>query len=193
MSLLGGQQQIIGDNAVNPPKIDEQATLGLLGTSNSLSYRVHEIEKHFHSIERWFGTDGDGTGSVANNLAQWQLTAGTGGAFGTEVQLLGANDVNATDFGFTPVLFDLHRVNVVDSSVADKNYIVQIWSGTTTFGAATLRTELPYRTGSNVAEVSPISCQMSRIPVAEKVWARVKCETNSATLDIIVGIHAYVG
>ena len=36
-------------------KIDNQATLGLLGTNNSLAYRVHEIEKHFHSPERWLG------------------------------------------------------------------------------------------------------------------------------------------
>ena len=36
-------------------KIDDEAVLGLLGTSNSLAYKVHEIEKHFHSSGSWFG------------------------------------------------------------------------------------------------------------------------------------------
>ena len=88
-------------------KIDDLATNGLSGISNSLSYRVHEIEKHFHSEEHWYGSDGDGTGSTANNLTEWQLTAGTGGAYGTEVQLLGANDISNSDFSFDPVKFDM--------------------------------------------------------------------------------------
>jgi len=35
--------------------IDDAAVKGLLGTNNSLAYKVHEIEKHFHNWERWFG------------------------------------------------------------------------------------------------------------------------------------------
>ncbi len=174
-------------------KIDNKATLGLLGASNSLAYRVHEIEKHFHSEEHWYGNDGDDTGSTANNLTEWQLTAGTSEAYGTEVQLLAANDVSNADFSFTPVKFDMHRVLVTVSSVNDKNYMIQFWGGTGAFGAATLLTEIPYRTGGGAVEVVPVDCQMSRQAVAQKIWARVKCETNSATLSIIVGIHAYVG
>lgn len=174
-------------------KIDDAATLGLLGTSNSAAYRIEEIEKHFHSIERWMGSDGDGTGSTTNNMTDYQLTAGTGGAYGTEVQLLGANDVAVSDFGFTPVKFDLHRLFMTVASATDKYYIIQIWNGATTFGAATLATEVPYMKGSNFGEVLPTECQMGRIAVTDKVWARVKCETNGATIDFTVGIHAYAG
>jgi len=174
-------------------KIDSYATLGLNGVSNSNSYRVHEIEKHFHSIERWFGSDGDGSGSVANNLTEWTMTAGTSQSFGTEVQLLGANDINQTDFGFIPVKFDLHRMLITESSANDVNYIIQFWSGTGTFGESNLITEVPYRTGGNAAEVSPIDMQMSRQNVANKIWSRIKCETNSATLALIVGAHSYIG
>lgn len=174
-------------------KIDSAATDGLAGPSNSLAYRVHEIEKHFHSIERWFGDDTDGTGSTANNLTAYQLTAGTGEAFGTEAQILGANDIAVGDFGFTPVKFDLHRLFVTASSANASSYIIQIWSGTSTFGAATLHSEAPYRKATAAGAITPIDIQMSRIPVAEKVWARVKSETNSATIDLILGVHAYVG
>ncbi len=175
--------------------IDDQATLGLAGTSNSLAYRVHEIEKHFHSIERWYGNDTDGTGSVANNSVEWELAAHAddNDTYGTEVLMLAANDVLDADFGITVVKFDLHRIRVSKSNSNDQNYMIQIWSGTGTFGEATLRTEIPYRSPSNAGEVAPINAQMSRIPVAEKVWGRVKCEIKAKTLEIIVGIHAYAG
>lgn len=179
-----------GDN-----KIDNETTLGLLGTSNSLAYRVHEIEKHFHSEEHWYGTDGDGSGSTANNLSEWTLTAGTSSAYGAAVQLLAANDVSNADFSFTPVKFDLHRLMISVSSANDKNYMIQFWNDDpdATGENVTLITEVPYRTGSNLAEVAPIPLQMSRQPVGNEIWARVKCETNSATLQFTVGIHAYVG
>jgi len=160
----------------NIQKIDSLSTDGLNGVSNSLAYRVHEIEKHFHSIERWFGNDGDNTGSVANNMTEWTLTAGTSSAYGTEVQLLAANDVNATDFGFTPVKFDLHRIGVTVSSNNDTNYIIQFWGGAGTFAEADLLTEIPYRTGGGQTESTPIDCQMNRQNVGNKIWARVKSE-----------------
>ena len=39
----------------DPLKLDEQATSGLLGTVDSLAYRIHEIERHLHSAGSWFG------------------------------------------------------------------------------------------------------------------------------------------
>lgn len=175
-------------------KIDNLATLGLVGTNNSLAYRVHEIEKHFHSIERWYGNDGDSTMSVANNLASWTLTAGgSANVYGTEVQLAAANDVLDADMGITVVKFDLHRVAIETTNQADKNYMIQIWCGASTFGAATLYTEIPYRAPSNSIDSAPIEAQMQRIAVGYKVWARVKCETASKTLSLTVGVHAYAG
>lgn len=177
-------------------KIDSAATNGMNppdGVNNSLAYRVHEIEKHFHNEEHWYGSDGDSSGSTANNMTEWNLTAGTGGAYGTEVQLLAANDVSNSDFSFTPVKFDLHRILVTNSSTNDTNYVIQIWTGTGTFGEASFATEVPYRTGSANSEVSPIYVMMSRAAVADKVWGRVKSETNGADLDILIGIHAYIG
>ena len=174
-------------------KIDSGVTDGLLGTSNSLTYRVHEIERHFHSMERWYGSDGDGTGSTTNNMTEWRLTAGSSSAFGTEVAILGTNDIKAADFDVTPVKFDIHRILVASSSASDKNYIIQLWGGATTFGEATLLTEVPYRVSASIAESTPVSVQMPRQAVASKIWARVKCETDAATLDLLIGVHVYQG
>jgi len=59
-------------------KIDGAATDGLAGTSNSLAYRVHEIEQHFHSSASWFEAAGTPT---ATHFADRIGTTGGGGAF----------------------------------------------------------------------------------------------------------------
>ncbi len=172
-------------------KIDSKAVDGLLGVNNSLAYKVHEIEKHFHSPEYWYGNDGDSTMSRANNLTPWRLTASTPNVYGTEVQLSAADDF-LTDMA-TAVKIDLHEISVVESSANDKNYMIQFYGGTSTFGAADFLTEVPYRTGANAAEAQPIIVMCPRFIVGYKIWARVKSETASATLDILIGIHGYVG
>ena len=179
----------------NLEKIDSLAVNGLVGVSNSLAYKVHEIEKHFHSPEYWFGDDTDSTMSRANNHRPWTLTAsGTPNTYGTEIQLSAANDFNAYIEGYTAaVKIDLHEVAVTESSENDKNFMIQFWASTGVFGAATFLTEMPYRTGGNAAEAQPITIMCPRFDVGCKIWARVKCETGSATLDILVGIHGYKG
>ena len=49
-------------------KIDDEAVSGLLGTYDSLAYRVHEIERHLHSAGSWFGqaSSANPTTHVAN-------------------------------------------------------------------------------------------------------------------------------
>ena len=175
-------------------KIDDAAVDGLLGVNNSLAYKVHEIEKHFHGLERWYGADGDNTGSIANNHTSWQLTAdGSDNTYGTEVLMLAANDVKAADFDVTPVKFDLHEIEVTAVDTVDKIYYIQIWSGTGIFGAATLRVEFPVDKESVKSEPVPVTVMCPRIAVAENVWGRCKCADGGAKIDILLGIHAYAG
>lgn len=174
-------------------KIDDEQVNGLQGVHDSLSYKVNEIEKHFHSLERWYGDSGSNSGSTANSLTEWQLTAGTSEAYGTEVLILTGNNITINDFGFTPVYFDMHRMEVTDMSAVNTNYVIQFWSGTGTFAEATLVSESIFRAGTAVSQVSPIMVRMNRQPVANKIWGRIKCETNTATADILVGVHAYQG
>ncbi|MCP4585646.1 hypothetical protein, partial [Pseudoalteromonas sp.] len=129
----------------------------------------------------------------ANNLTPWNLVAGSSEAYGTEVLLLAANDISNADFTFTPVKFDMHRIFVEASSINDQTFIIQLWGGTGIFSAATYLTEVPYRAAGSATESVPIDIQMSRQAVANKIWARVKCQSNGQDLDITVGVHAYVG
>jgi len=174
-------------------KIDDEQVNGLQGVHDSLAYKVNEIEKHFHSLERWYGNSGGTGGSVDANLTEWQATAGTGEAFGTEVLILSGNNITNNDFGFTPVYFDMHRILISSASATNALYVIQFWGGTDTFGNATLISETVYYAGTAVAQSAPVDIRMNRQPAANKIWARIKSETNSATLDFVVGVHAYEG
>lgn len=68
-------------------KIDKKTTDGLSGVNNSLSYRVEEIEKHFHGREKWFGLAASPSGEthradrMNGAILPFQLEAGDS-AFG---------------------------------------------------------------------------------------------------------------
>ena len=177
-------------------KIDKKAVDGLLGVNNSLAYKVHEIEKHFHSPEYWFGNGASTSMTRAANTTPWVLDGAAQNVYGTEVQLSDANDFNADIEGYTAaVKMDLHKVTVVESEENDVNYVIQFWCGTGIFGDATFLTEVPYRTGGNAAEAQPISIMCPRFDVGCKIWGRVKCSHAIANkqLSILIGLHGYVG
>ena len=171
-------------------KIDNQLCNGLAGTHNSLCYRVHEIEKHFHNSETWWGKDGGDNYLNRDSITPWRLTAGTGEAYGTEVQLSNGDEIQGGD---TDQRFDLHELLVTQSSANDQTYKVEFWVGTSTFGAAELLTEVVYRAGGNATESQPIVIMAPRKPCNYKIWARLKCTLNSATMDIMIGVHTYSG
>lgn len=173
----------------NAPKLDSAATDGLAGTEDSLAYRVHEIERHFHNPNQCYGNSG------SNNLERsstspFRVTASTGGAFGTELQI---HDGTVVEGGDSSKKMDVGRFYVVDSQVSDETYIIEIWAGTSTFGAATKITEVFYRTGSNIAEVVPLVTPCSRVACNSKLWARCNCSQDSQWVDFMLEVHTYVG
>jgi hypothetical protein len=165
--------------------IDGVAAAGLLGVSNSLGYKVHEIEKHFHNTSRWFGRDAGDTFFVENGLLPWPLVAGNGGAFGNWVQLSNGDELIAP-----AVKYDPHEILVMNTSVASKLYYIQLGSGEG--GAQIVLTTNPIYPAAAVRQTSmKIICP--RLGVTEKLWARCNCETNAATLTMVIGLHTYVG
>jgi hypothetical protein len=182
-------------------KIDSEATLGLTGTSNSLSYRVHEIERHIHSSGRWFGTAETPTAThFADRIGATGLSAGEPDAFvidagndtwGNWVQLFGSDDTPA-NAGKT--YFDPHEM-VINAAERAATYFIQIGRGAS--GAATLAagtyTELVLdtvsRSGGNI-----ISVQSGRAPAGNLLWARCMSPGNDTGIfSFYMGIHEYEG
>lgn len=165
-------------------KIDSAAVLGLAGASNSLAYKVHEIEKHLHGRGYWYGKDPGDTFLLVNGMTPWQLTAGAGEAFGAWVQLSNGDEITAGP------RYDPHQILVVQSSAASKIYYIQY--GTGAGGAQVVRTTVPFFPAATLRQGSiPVICP--RLYSTDLLWARAACETDAATLSFIIGLHVYAG
>lgn len=178
-------------------KIDGATTDGLAGTNNSLAYRVHEIERHFHSYERWFETAAAPNGeihvadAIGSGSGSFRLDADNDD-WGGWVQLLGSSDTPAIAGS---AKFDFHRISI-EAVEREATYFIQIAVGASGAGAfaAGDYSELVYIPLTNKKEPGPVNVQMRRADVGAKVWARCMCPgQNTATLDLYHGLHEYEG
>lgn len=180
-------------------KIDSLATLGLLGVENSLAYRVHEIERHLHGNEKWFGVAAVPAGEthvadrIGPAIAAFALLSGNDD-FGNWLQVLGSSDL-PIEAGMARA--DAHRVMVTTTDSTDA-FFVQFVTGESADIAAKIAaesyTEFGYISATNNAD-SGITDEISkRITAGTKVWARCICiGQNAKTINIYVGIHEYEG
>ena len=184
------------NGASDQNKIDAYATDGLDGTSNSLAYRVHEIERHFHSGALWFEAAAAANGEihVADRIGDgggaFQLDAGND-TWGSWLQLLGSSD---TPVRTGKAYFDPHLV-IVEGAERAATYFVQITRGTS--GAAGLAantyTEFIY-SATVQKDTGIITVQSGRAPAGSKLWGRCMCPgQDTATIDLYFGIHEYEG
>ena len=192
---LNSGQLIIIDGYTK--KIDDLASNGLTGISNSLAYRVHEIERHLHSNERWFGAAASPSGEthvadrIGQGISSFQIDAGNND-WGSWLQILGSADTPADPGN---VFMDFHKI-LITNSERNQTYFVQISAGAT--GAAGLTaltyTEVVFQPLSNQIDSAPIVIQSRRFAVGTKVWVRCLCPgQNTATLNFYDAIHEYEG
>lgn len=173
-----------GDVITEINKIDSSAVSGLAGTADSLAYKVHEIESHFHSPEQWFGKAAGDSYLDRDSLTPWRITAGNSEAYGTLVRISDGTEIES---GSTSKKFDFHRI-IIAASSANAAYKVEVYSPTT----ADLLTEFIYQ-GQATLRTAPIELMADRVPCNSSIWLRCKCATNAATLDFKIGVHTYVG
>lgn len=179
-------------------KIDAEAVSGLAGVHNSLAYKVHEIEKHFHGFEHWFGLAAAPSATnkadqiLTGSLSPLQIDAGNDD-WGTWVQILGSADTPIyTDYAY----FDLHKVQINATGTADVMTFMQIGYGAS--GAAALTDEhvttIAFKTPTNKSTAVAINFMMGRAPAGSLLWARcLAIGQNTMTVDFYFGIHEYVG
>jgi len=189
----------IGGGGGDDPKIDNEATSGLAGVKNSLAYRVHEIEAHFHSFEDWFGLANvpneelHRASDVSLGTCQpFRIDAGNND-WGAWVQILGSND---TPNRAGKVYFDLHKIEIVGSENTNTKVFIQIAFGATAAAGLTALnyTTIPYLSPTNQAADRPISINMRRADAGAKVWDRTMAiGVNTNYLDFYIGLHEYIG
>lgn len=179
-------------------KIDDAATDGLSGVSNSTAYRTHEVERHFHSRERWLGAAVTPNGEihVADEIGvsktAFQLDAGNND-WGSWVQILGSSD---TPIISGSVKFDPHRVVITAVENANSVYFIQFAQGES--GAAALAagnySDTVIQLTNTAPRGQPFVVQSRRINAGTKAWARCLCVgQNTSTIDFYFGLHEYEG
>lgn len=183
-------------------KIDALATDGLAGVSNSLAYRVHEIERHFHNRECWRGKLAIQTATAwAADVIDtpFQAISGLnvwGADANDEALVLGTDD---TPFIVGSVKYDPHRILITGVS-SDTAYKMRIIWGSGTMAAAIAAFQwscFMFRFDSLSPAVEagfPVDMKIPRLlSGVDKVWAQAWNETDNATIDFFIGLHEYEG
>ena len=197
-----GKQELLDNLAVvdgYTEKIDDVASDGLAGVEDSVAYRAHQLERHHHNYEKWFGLAGTPAAEthradrMDGAIAAFQLTAGNND-FGSWLQVLGSDDTPIT---VGSVKFDLHRIIVTDTNSTDI-FIIQIVTGESAGIATKLVAEdfdeFPYISATNNNDSGISELIDKRVDVGEKVWMRcANVGGNGTVLDLYLGIHEYEG
>lgn len=181
-------------------KLDDRAVAGLLGTSNSLAYKVHELERHFHGRERWRGKKAVQTATdwADDTLSPFRAISGNN-AYGSdpndEALVLGTADTPAIAGN---VRFDLHRLMMVGAS-SSTAYKLRVVYGTGTMGDAVTAgqySEIMIMSDPAAAQVphDVFEIMMPRGTCGStQVWVQAWNATDNATIDFVVGWHEYEG
>ncbi len=191
----------------NSPKIDSKPVNGLLGTVDSLAYKVDTLNRHNHSRERWLGISANQSGNdwaldtltpfVAISGANDYGTDHTGGAGAVdEAYVIGTDDMPGIS---GMVQFDLHRILILDVD-HDTVYKLRVVYGSVDrstsvgLGQYSEITVLFDATSPTVSAGSPVEVQMPRLNSGvDMVWIEAWNATDNSQIDFLVGIHEYEG
>lgn len=190
---------MIGNKPIGESKVDDVQVNGLMGVVGSLAYKVHELLRHAHSWERWFGLAVVPVGEthiadrISDTNAPFQIDAGND-MWGSWVQILGSTDLPVM---VGRVRYDTHKLVFTDVEKNGKTHKLQIAFGET--GAAAIAagsyTELVFFTSLGFpGDALPARIQSRPQGVDTKIWARVwVVGENTGTIDFFYGLHEYEG
>jgi len=88
---------------------------------------------------------------------------------------------------------DLSRVFIEIANEDEANYLLEFHGGEVTFSSAEKMLALYYRTTADKAQVVSVSIPSHRVPCNYKIWARTKCQIDSAAINFLVELHTYDG
>jgi hypothetical protein len=180
-------------------KIDSEAVKGLLGKPNSLAYKVHEVEKHFHNHEHWRGKLAVQTATAwaDDTLAPFRAISGAdtyGADPNDEAQVFGLDDTPING----AVKFDPNRILITAFST-DTPWKLRMVFGTGTMADAIIARQftedcMMNTTVGSKAGGTPVTFTVPRLNCGiDKVWMQAWNETDNATCDFLIGLHEYIG
>lgn len=169
--------------------LDNVVTDGLLGTPDSLAYRVEELERHFHNHERWIGLAGN-----LNTLAPCVIDSGDN-TWGAWVEIL---PIGATPMFPNMTRFDMHRVLVTAAERTTPYRVMFLWKTAAQSDDDALNayqfTEFLFAATTATFRSAIHDVLMPRLLAGGySVQARCWNAGNTGTLAFFVGLHEYEG
>ena len=177
-------------------KIDDLAVAGMLGVSDSLAYKQHEVERHLHSYQRAYGLAAAPAGTthradtITSSPDPFVIDAGND-TWGTEVCIFGSTDTPAAW-----VYYDPHKIALTAVETANIVYFIQIIAGASAAAglSAGTYTDLVFTPQSANGRPAAIDIGMERQAAGTLLWARNLARgTNTATLSFYIKMHGYEG
>ena len=176
-------------------KIDSAAVDGLAGVSNSLAYKVHEIEKHFHNRSRFWGAVAvpDETNAIDANVDTPFVAISGDDTWGVAIPICGSGDnpVLTTD-----TKFDAHLVLVTDTDHSTPYRMRVIYGNGTSLSAIAdgQWSEFMFITSAGpFSSGVPAEVMMPRVDVGWNLWAQTWSATSGSNVDFFWGAHGYSG
>jgi len=191
-------------------KIDAEAVTGLLGTNDSLAYKVHELESHHHGWERYFGPAaipsgedhvadplGEVGGSPGGVQTSFQAISGASNAWGTPVQIFGATDAAVVLPVGSQAKYDVHHMRFTDVQTDKLEWLICIIVGDSAVAgiAAGTFTVKPFFVEKTDKNDASLELMIKRATAGDKAWVQVLNVTNASalTIDMQFGVHGYAG
>ena len=177
-------------------KVDSAATDGLTGVSNSLAYRVNELEQHIHGYNRSYGLAAVPAGEthradeITSDPEPFVIDAGND-TWGAWVQVFGSTDTPAAW-----IYFDPSEMSIVTVQTANVIYFLQLSAGATAAAGVTAGTysDRVFTPQSVSGRPAAIRFMMGRQAAGTKLWMRTVCRgTNTSTLSFYMDLHGYEG
>jgi len=175
--------------------IDGTEVNGLLGTVDSLAYKVNTLEKHFHNWERWVGLAAIPAGEThradIDSMTSFQMDAGND-TWGAWLQIVGS-----TDFPITAgmVKRDAHRILITDVERDKQITRIQVAAGEDADAAVLAGNYTEFMlTPQKDAKQVPLDIMTDRVDANVKGW--VRCWVNgqdTGTIDFFIGVHESPG
>lgn len=198
LAVLGGGT---AQNGVDVSDSDSRECEGLLGTHDSLCYRVTEIERHLHGRERWYGKLAVQTATdwADNNISTPFRAISGNNAYGAdpndEAQVIGTADTPSIAGN---VRYDPHQLFIVAASITTP-FKLRIVYGTGTMADAIAAGQystimVKVDTGIGASPATPVDIMSPRLTCGStKLWIQMWSVTDNATVDFYVGWHEYEG
>jgi hypothetical protein len=196
-SVLGALDTSGATGAVGTDKVAMAYLKQLVTASIALEKETEYVEEHLHHKVHWYGKAADQTTNWCDGatLTSFRATSGDNawGTAGNDPAKCFSTADTLSELGTGLVCGDFDMILVTANSSGNLYKLRLVWGTGTLAEAITAGqfTELVYSRATGDTTRIPRAFGCPKIGIANAVWVVIWSATNDATLDFMLGVHAY--